>query len=773
MVAAIPLDGILCRGNPAVASGLLTFAARRGYATVERPNPLQRMSDMADPIPQPAPGAWRTDPQGDFLAYQLLRMTRAVLSQHFDDDPVETDYNASLRRESRKKGGGKAWLLQQWDDHPDHATLRLTAQPVANTFHLGVTHADFAADLTVTYDIDLAELDSARITHFQGSVAKAIAGARFWVDELTDFGLDDLDIDEDELEEMLADIAPDDPDDTSDDPDDALDAPPEATLEDRDRIERMARALRRHMRDDAPPELPERDRQWLEATPQSLESILGCAVDASMATPRDAKQFDALMAMLNHQLELIRYRSDRGHKWAIRMLDEYQEQVKDLAEAKALDNHEDLFSLVAALGHAKVPVKPELSEALMTAGPSLPDSVPPEHALDLAVRPLIDELASNLTTPFEVMEALSDSASVTPPALRCFMAHELALSPHAVMRDAVPLMLLDADAEVRQAAALALDQIAAPDTLSPVSLRRAIALRNWIPEADRAALDQAIRKARVKGVQPAQWELAPELAQRASSIDGSGAQSMLFVSRSGKSGLFAGLLLKQGFGIRDAWCNRDMTRREIASMVANAQREMVVPEIERSYIDAVVQHGIAVGVASGHLPDPALLEIAEAVNGADWKDRAIDVAAETDRLFGELSAEQSSAGAVAASLRRSLAWMRENALWDSWFEDDAEVREAIAAAKQLDAGAAARLLLEGVMDGRRDVWAERFLLTALWARAVKAGQPPPLGRAARAITWRDLAVLAREVRSARTLGDVPVMAEVAERTVIAARSGGW
>jgi hypothetical protein len=724
------------------------------------------MSDMADPIPQPTQGAWRADPQGDFLGYQLLRMARAVLSQHFDDDPMETDYNASLRRESRKKGGGKAWLLQQWDDHPDHATLRLTAQPVANTFHLGVTHADFAADLTVTYDIDLAELDSARITHFQGSVAKAIAGARFWVDELTDFGLDDLDLDEDELEEMLADSAPDDPED-------ALDAPPEATLEDRRRVERMARALSRHVRDDVPPELPERDQAWLEATPQSLESILECAVDASTATPRDAKQFDALMAMLNYQLELIRYRSDRGHKWAIGMLDQYQEHVKDLAEAQALDNHEDLFSLVTALGHAKVPVKPELSEALMTAGPSLPDSMPPEHALDLAVRPLIDELASNLTTPFEVMEALSETASVTPPALRCFMAHELALSQHAVLRDAVPLMLLDANAEVRQAAALALDQIAAPDTLSPVSLRRAIALRNWIPEADRAALDQAIRKARLKGVQPAQWEPPPELALRASSIDGSGAQSMLCASRSGKSGLFAGMLLKLGFGIRDAWCNLDMMRREIASMVANAQREMVVPEVERSYIDAVVQHGIALGVAAGHLPDPALLEIAEAVNGADWKDRAIDAAAGTDRLFGELSAEQSSAGAVAASLRRSLAWMREDALWDSWFEDDAEVREAIAAAKQLDAGAAARLLLEGVMDGRRDVWAERFLLTALWARAVKAGQPPPLGRAARAITWRDLAVLAHEVRSARTLGDVPVMAEVAERTVIAARSGGW
>jgi hypothetical protein len=353
------------------------------------------------------------------------------------------------------------------------------------------------------------------------------------------------------------------------------------------------------------------------------------------------------------------------------------------------------------------------------------------------------------------------------------MAHELALSPHEVMRDVVPLMLLDPDAEVRHAAALALEQTAVPETLSPVALRRAIALRNWIPEADRGALDQAIRKARIKGVEPAQWTAGPELAQRASPVDGSGAQSVLFASRSGRSGLFAGLLLKQEFGIRDAWCQRDLARREIASMTAEMQRKVPVPEVDRGYIDLAVQHAIAMGVAGQHLPDPALLEIAEAVSGADWKDRRIDAAAETERLFGEFPPEQRNAGAITASMKRSLGWMRENNLANSWFEDDAEAREAIMAAKQQDVGVAARRLLDGVIEQRRGAWAERFLLTALWARAVKAGQPPPLGAGARAITWRDLVLLAHQVLSASALRDVPVMVEIAERTVVAARSGGW
>jgi hypothetical protein len=731
---------------------------------------------MADPVSQPA--AWRADPQADFFVYQLVRLAQLTLVNHFDDDPVEAAYNHALRLELRKKRGGKAWLLQEWDDHPEHGMLRLSAEPAANEFRLTVTHAAFTADVTVTYDIDLAELNKANITQFRGSFDMAIAGAAAWIDELTDYGIDDLDIDEAELRAMLEDDEDDDEDDEDDDYEPGVlfgeqpDAPPADTDEDRLRVEQMARDLSRVVEDDEPPELPETDRDWLEATPQSLLPILGVTVDAISTKARDQNLVAACLTMLQHQLELIRYRSDRGHKWAIRLLDQYQLAVMDLAEAKELD-HQDLFSLVAALGHAKVKVKPDLSEALMSAGPAMPDSMPPDQALDQAVRPLIDELAHNVTSPFEVMEAMGETAAVTPPALRCFMAHELALSPHVVMRDTVPLMLLDTDAEVRQAAALALDQIAATGTLSPVSLRRAIALRNWIPEADRALLDQAIRKARVKGVQPEQWEAAPDLAQRASPIDGSGAQSIMFASRSGRTGLFAGLLLKQQAGVCDAWCNRAASRREIASMVAEVQKKVVAPEVERSFIDLAVQHAIAVGVATDSLPDAAFLEIAEAVGGADWKDRRFDAGTETERLFGELPAEQRNAGAITGSLRRTMGWMRDDGLWDSWFEDDAEVRDMLQAARQLDVNAASRSLLDGVMDQRRGVWAERFLLTALWARAVKPGQPPPLGAGARAVTWRDMVVLAHEVLSARPLHDIPVMAEIAERTVIAARSGAW
>ena len=74
-----------------------------------------------------------------------------------------------------------------------------------------------------------------------------------------------------------------------------------------------------------------------------------------------------------------------------------------------------------------------------------------------------------------------------------------------MLREAVPLLLLDPEPMVRQAAAAVLEQVASPETFSPVMLRRTLLIRNWVPEAEREAIDRLARKMRVKGVTCAQW----------------------------------------------------------------------------------------------------------------------------------------------------------------------------------------------------------------------------------------------------------------------------
>ena len=143
--------------------------------------------------------------------------------------------------------------------------------------------------------------------------------------------------------------------------------------------------------------------------------------------------------------------------------------------------------------------------------------------------------ALSAENPFMVVEGLAETGALMPTDLRAFMTHELGMSPHAVMREAVPLLLLDPELAVRQAAAAVLDQIAGPETFSSVMLRRTLLIRNWVPEAEREAIDRLARKARVKGVACAQWAPTPALAIHGSLVDGSGAQSLLLTTPAGRT----------------------------------------------------------------------------------------------------------------------------------------------------------------------------------------------------------------------------------------------
>ena len=277
-------------------------------------------------------------------------------------------------------------------------------------------------------------------------------------------------------------------------------------------------------------------------------------------------------------------------------------------------------------------------------------------------------------------------------------------------------------------------------------------------------IDRLARKARVKGVACAQWTPAPALAIHCSMVDGSGAQSLILTTPTGRTGLFIGLLLKQGFGVRDAWCNLSLSRREITRSLKEVQREVAWFAIGRDHLDAVVQHHIARGLALGHLPQAALVDIAEAIGAADWKDRGIDVAAETERLFAGMAGD--SAAAIAVSLRRSGEWLADDPMMQSWFDDDPAIRALVEGRPRPKPDAAMRRALEEVLAARREAWAERLLLLSLWLRA-------GTGRAMPAERWQDCVVLAHELLAGRSLAELPAMVAIAERSLFVARAGSW
>lgn len=707
------------------------------------------------PVAPPAkPPAAKEPDETDLLLFELAA---AVIGDYFVDPDREDEYKIMLRNAKRLTNGPATTLLEEYGmDLPEgECQVRLEALKNWTVFRVSFDGDGFQTAVDATWSFDNVDTSSAKVVKREGD-AEVIAN---WADDFLDH-LEEPDLDDEEAASLFDSLEDDDEEDTSfvgDDPKE----PPEATSLDRNRIKAIAKRTAK-LKD---PAVAPEDRMWLELTPQTLPVITEGFIAAASAQgkKRDDKLVTAYQWMLSLQLEFVRYRRDRGWAWAVEMLEDYQRTLIELGEEKAIAL-EDWFMMAQAMTEARVPVSEEMQTKLAEAGFSGEESASPEEMMT-ALRGFLDDMAGMVKSPYDVMEAINNSGAVMPATLRGFMATELSLSPHQVLRDAVPLMLLDDEAAVRRDAARALEQTASPGTLSPDALRRTIAMRNWVPPTDRPALDSAIRAARLAGVEIGAWpKPTADLEFHATLVDGSGAQSVLVVSRAGKIGLFAGLLLRHGTGVVDAWIEADLPRSKASRMLKDALSSAVFTRVERPYVDLLVQHGIAAGIATGTMPPEGLLQTAEFIAGSEWQDRGLDVTAEAERLFQTLNGRDRSSDGLLALHERGLDWMKDDPLLASWYEDGPEVRKALTEPRRSRAA-----MLEAAMDDilppHRMEWAERFLLMALWCEA--SAEARYRGRAP------ELIAIAHALTTDAPLDTIPVMGLIARQTVNEAIEGGW
>lgn len=720
------------------------------------------------------PSTARPQTEPDDADRLLLELASALLADHFFDPDNEAAYRKvqpSGRAASRAAPPvpGPPLAEDMLEAGGNELKWRLDALGHRNGFRLSMRHPVFAAIVEGTWQFQREALRQGRVIERSGDPGQAAEAAEALLAAFTD-----AEPSQEELDDLLAALSevagtPSGGEQPARPFDENAQEPPPATDAERNRARSVVERLAGH----AGRELRVQDRTWLETMPQTLPAFTDLLVEALSAKPRDEGRVAACLDLVTRQLEFVRYRLDRGWDWASRMLSDYQQRLVALGKAGTLEQA-DWFAMAAALTQARVPVSGGVQLALADAGLRGDANPAPPDDLLAALRGLSDELAGMVGSPFEVIEALNAAGAVMPATLRSFMATELALSPHAVLREAVPLMLLDGESDVRRAAGAAMAQTAGPDTVSPDWLRRAVTVRNWVPQADRAELDRAIHKARAAGVPIATWPVGPgdaargspgDVAFHASMVDGSGAQSILAVSRSGRKGLIAGLLLKHGAGVQDAWLDEAAPRGDINKMLRGVKAEVPFDEVDRGYVDAAVQHAIATGLANGAVPTERLLLIAECLEGAAWKDRRLDVAAEADRLFAGLGAAERRPPAVAAALRRGADWMPRQPIAASWFEDGPNVRRAIAGRPRTDLAGATRLVLGEILPASRMAWAERFLLMAMWCQAAASGSHR---------AWAaDFVIVAHALAGATPLEAIPIMGSIAAQTVMAARNNGW
>ena len=168
-----------------------------------------------------------------------------------------------------------------------------------------------------------------------------------------------------------------------------------------------------------------------------------------------------------------------------------------------------LLFLIQCFGSAKLDLGEELrgivEHLLEEVGKANADNFNPADIADLFgfVADLVKQADGD---PFALHSVLAESSEGMPDEYRGVLATTFLFSSEPAAVEASIGWLLDPAASVRQALANALEDAARKGKVTPTMLRRMIAMRNWLPQDSRAALDAAIATARRKGVQPAQWD---------------------------------------------------------------------------------------------------------------------------------------------------------------------------------------------------------------------------------------------------------------------------
>ncbi len=689
----------------------------------------------------PSESSWTANPVRDFLCYRLVRLAVCALDASFTDPEVEAEYRRwqkSAARKRRPRGGADVLReIRSWE-RPGGYTMRVLAQSKWGEFVVAVEEEDFRAEVMAIYDIEAFDVTAAGVESFTGDAVKAIEVAHRFATML-EIEADAADEDEDMTPEFQFGVG-------------TADGPLQEII--RDRVESIVARLAGVLAGRPGEGILAEDEHFLVATPGALWAIRdGFIARARAGLSADSAVLSAWQNLLEKQLEEIRFKAERKHAWALDMIDRYQSDLLAMARGPGVEIN-TWQALVIALDRAKIQIRADVRAAsldLASGAGRGPAAVDIMHSLEEIVE-------SGGGDPFRIAHHLFDAMTMMPPDFANAGVMMISEAPLPALRDVLPLVLLAPEAACRQAAGAALELMAAEKRLTPAGLRRLIAVRSWLPEAERPTVDQAIRKARLAGVDCAPWPAGQVRALKATVIDGSGCQSVVGLAKDDRRTLFTGILLKQGFGVRDVMLERGLSRRDADAMLASVADRVLTLPVARPYLDRMVQHALWTGVAAGRVPPLELLEVAEIMGAAEWRAQRLDAGVEIEQLLGQLTPAQLTPAAQADAVKRSADLLQHAEIGDSWFEDDESARQVCAAHSRTSKKLIAALLAE-VVEPRRDVWVERLVWTALWLKA--GGAAPELP------SWVDYALVAHAVHGGAPLAEIPLMIAIAKLTATA------
>ena len=426
---------------------------------------------------------------------------------------------------------------------------------------------------------------------------------------------------------------------------------------------------------------------------------------------------DGQMSVLTAALDEARMADENAQRKGRAFLEEMRDVVAlldtDLTSQAAL-------SLSSAWTRAGLTPPPSLAHAVI---PEDPDA----FADTGGIPDIPDEMFDGIFKGFNQIGEQSVSAMLAmldemlptlPPEARFAFIRKLATRSEALCGEAAAALLLATDPSVRSGALAGLALRQEAGDLSQALFSRITLIRSWLQDPDALrGIDELIRSALKNGTQAPETRSKPKIHRVASSmIDGSGAQSISMAVQSGSRRALAVVLLKQGFGVKDAFVIPCASATEQKKMIGQIMDEAGAVDTTTEYMFTALSWALADGQTRGTMPAAGLLDVVETAGFGDLRPRTANVADIASAADPEGTVSALSTRARGSLIMASEDWPDRFSISDSWFEGSDASSDAIESATTQNS---MNRKLWQHLETRRDFWAMVFARNAALLAAAK------------------------------------------------------
>lgn len=480
-------------------------------------------------------------------------------------------------------------------------------------------------------------------------------------------------------------------------------------------------------------------------------------LDASFLETNSA-YFSAVIFALDVCVSQLRFAGEGGNRRATRLMTDLMNLLTD-AIHKGPQGLNFWLPILNAFYDAQVELSPALQEAYLTLSEEESEAFQDENSDHIeSIRDLIHEL-SDLST-FELAGHFFAQSHAMPPEFFGDLMMDLCSIDEG--QDAALLALLHPRAEVRDIVVMALDSLMPNMTLNSISLSRLQAIEAWAPTSVQNQIAYWIREQRKKGVVFHQETPATLTKMQASEIDGGGAQGLFLQLKQNRATRLAGVLLKDGFGVKDSWITPVITATEAKRYCREVLDDGVtLRAIDLEYMTMMTNHFLALTLEQGNMPNLHFLEFQEEL-GIHFVPKQLDIPEILEQLAVQI--EPFTPSVVEDAFKRTSKWLENKPFAASWYLENERVDKWVNRCCSFEDGVkvcrfndAMKAVFEHELEEAREDWVFHFLWAALWLRA---------GARKNEKMWQDSFLIAHAVHIGTPLSEIPIMERICHQSVV-------